>query len=261
MSWRHRSGARLLLSLLLAVMTAPAPAGDAQPAITIIIDDIGNRLNSDSRAIALPGPISYAVLPHTPYAGRMARLAHRLDKDVLVHLPMEAGIADHLLGPGALRRDMSAGEFSTTVRAGIAAVPHAVGISNHMGSVLTGDSHAMQQLMRLLQPTGLFYLDSYTNADSVAGESAARHRVPYLRRDVFLDNDRDPDAIRHQFARLLTLARERGRAIAIGHPHPETLAVLGELLPQLNLLGVRLVGIRAMLNQEAEPWQQLSSSR
>lgn len=239
---------------LLLPFTATSAAGDVAddvaPAVTIIIDDIGNRLAADSSAIALPGAVSYAILPHTPYARRMARLVHELGKDVLVHIPMEACHERDLLGPGALLRSMTHDEFLASVAHSIAAVPYAVGVSNHMGSVLTADHHAMQWLMAALQPTGLFFLDSYTSAESVALSSARDYQVPYLRRDVFLDNDHSKAAIRYQFKRLLTIAHKKGHAIAIGHPYPETIAVLSELLPQLNRQGIRLIGIRAMLIEQ-----------
>lgn len=252
---------RVLLLLWLLLPITPAYTADSgmsavappiAPTITIVIDDLGNRLQADSRAIALPGPVSYAILPHTPYARRMARLAHELGKDVLVHIPMQAEHARHLLGPGALLQSMSRGEFTDSVAHSIAAVPYACGISNHMGSVLTADRHAMRSLMAALQPTGLFFLDSYTSAGSVAAVSAKDYRIPYLRRDVFLDNDRSENEIRRQFRRLLSIARENGYAIAIGHPYPETIAVLNELLPQLNRQDIRLIGICSMLFEQSD---------
>ena len=36
-------------------------------------------------------------------------------------------------------------------------------------------------------------------------------------------------------------AREKGSALAIGHPHPETLQVLEEMLPNVEREGVTLV--------------------
>lgn len=253
----------LLVTTICTVMAADESHDDGLPRISLVIDDIGYRLHDDRRAMALPGPITYAILPHTPHAARMARLAYSLDKEILVHLPMEAIDANHLLGPGALMRAMGYGDFEATLRSDIESVPHAIGVSNHMGSLLTCDQRAMHWLMQTLKPTGLFYMDSLTSADSVAGETANRHQVAYLRRDVFLDNDADPAAIRQEFMRLITIAQDKGSAIGIGHPHPQTISTLNQLLPQLEHNGVQLVGIREILkirSREVFSWQQLSLS-
>lgn len=257
----------LLLGTLIAA-TATAGTSDgtaaahATPNVTLIIDDLGYRLEDDQRAVSLPGPISYAILPHTPHARRIAELAHTLDKDILVHLPMEALRSNHLLGPGALTGNMSKTEFTQTVKQDIAAIPHAVGISNHMGSLLTTSQQAMHWLMQTIQSTGMFYMDSMTIAESVAGQSASAYQVPYLQRDVFLDEERDPTAIRAQFRELIRIAKEQGSAIGIAHPHPETITTLATLLPRLSEHGVKLISIREMLqinSPEVLSWQSSSS--
>ena len=181
-----------------------------------------------------------------------------------MHLPMEAHRANHLLGPGALMQAMGHADFTTTVRNDIESVPHAIGISNHMGSLLTSDQRAMRWLMQAIKPTGLFYMDSFTSAGSVAGETASRHQVNYLRRDVFLDNRPEVESVQQQFTRLLEIARRNDSAIAIGHPHPQTIGILARLLPQLERNGIQLVSIREILeirSREVFSWQQLSLSR
>lgn len=265
---RHLITLRLVL-LLSVVVAGTATAGAIDNAATarmanvsLIIDDIGYRLKVDQRAVSLPGPIGYAILPHTPHAEHMAELAHTMDKDVLVHLPMEALRSNHLLGPGALTGDMNKTEFAQTIKQGIAAVPYAIGISNHMGSLLTTSQQAMRWLMQTLHSTGLFYVDSLTIAGSVAGQSASAYQVPYLRRDIFLDDKLEPTAIRAQFRELIRIARERGSAIGIAHPHPETITTLATLLPRLSEQGVKLISIREMLqvnSPEVFSWQSSSS--
>lgn len=252
----------LFLSAIVSLAGSTEPVHHERPRISLIIDDIGYRLQDDRRAISLSGPVTYAILPHTPYAVRMARLAKSLDKDVLVHMPMEALNSNHLLGPGALTLNMAQAEFIKTINDDIESVPHAIGISNHMGSLLTGDTEAMRWLMQTLKPTGLFYMDSMTSAMSVAGETAGNYQVPYLRRDLFLDHDVDPGLILEQCIRLIEIAREKGSAIGIGHPHPETIEVLQSFLPQLTEYGVQLVSIREILNyrsREVFSWQSSSS--
>jgi polysaccharide deacetylase 2 family uncharacterized protein YibQ len=57
----------------------------------------------------------------------------------------------------------------------------------------------------------------------------------------FLDDVVQVAAVRKQLELALRGAREKGEAIAIGHPHPATLQALREVLPQAQAQGVRLV--------------------
>ncbi len=49
------------------------------------------------------------------------------------------------------------------------------------------------------------------------------------------------NAVRKQLKLALRGAREKGEAVAIGHPHPATLQALSEVLPQAETQGVHLV--------------------
>jgi hypothetical protein len=222
------------------------------PAISIIIDDIGYRHRDDLRAMALPGPIAYAIMPHSPHGLKMSRLASNNGKVVLLHLPMQAIAAEKnkFLGPGALRLDMARQQFINTLEINLRSLPDAIGVNNHMGSLLSRHPGHMQWLMQSLSNNNKFYLDSLTSGQSVARMAARAEQVPYLERDVFLDNQRNEEYIQSQFNELIRLAKLNGKAIAIGHPHPETIQVLSRNLVQLEKLGVRLIGLveMAMIN-------------
>lgn len=249
---RLTGGARALAVALLLAGAGTAAAGGAPGAIAaIVIDDVGNVRHEGLRAVELPGPLTYAVIPHTPHAVTLARLAHALDKEVLVHLPMEAHGARRL-GPGALTAAQDRALFERRVRAALASVPHARGASNHMGSRLTAMPRPMRWLMGVLaERHGMLFLDSRTTAQTVAEASALEAGVPATSRDVFLDNDPDPAAVRSQLRELLERARRHGAAVAIGHPYPDTLAVLRDELPRLPGRGVRLVPLSEVVARRA----------
>ena len=243
-----------LLALCSATTPARAapPAAIELPAIAIIIDDIGYLEKRDTQAIQLPGAITYAFLPHTPYAYDLALLAHSRNKEVMLHLPMES-MEHKQLGPGGLTLDMTYQEFARQLQSDLASVPHVVGINNHMGSLLTRHPGHMVWLMREINKRdNLYFVDSYTTKDSVAEQIANENQVPNLRRDVFLDNDRDPARIEYQFRRLLKLARKNGIALAIGHPYPETIALLAKQLPHLDENGIRLLPVSQLLNRHLQ---------
>ncbi|ROR34220.1 divergent polysaccharide deacetylase family protein [Inmirania thermothiophila] len=233
-----------LLALLLGL--AGAVAADP-PRIAVVLDDIGNELAAARRALALPGPIAYAVLPATPAARWAAREAARRGREVLLHLPMQA-VEPLPLGPGGVTLDMTEGEFRRTVLADLDLVPEAVGVNNHMGSLLTRHPGAMQWLMGLLaRRGGLYFLDSRTSERSVAARLARENGLAVLERDVFLDPEPSRAVVSAQFDRLLELARRRGQAVAIGHPHPWTLDVLERRLGEIEAAGMRLVPPSALL--------------
>ncbi len=247
---------------LLVVPVGAASVSGSLPAIAIIIDDMGNRLEYGKAALSLPGPLTYAFLPYTPYAGDLARQAHRMGKEVMLHLPLQSQESKRL-GPGGLGLHMDRDEFQQTFRADFDAIPHAAGVNNHMGSLLTRHPGAMEWLMQEIRGyEKIYFIDSRTTKHTVAEQVAVENSIPSSRRDVFLDNPREPEAIRRQLHQLLRLARERGHAIGIGHPYPETVAVLKEELGRLQEQGVRLVPVSQLVHLQGreEPGQEESSS-
>ncbi|MCW8829240.1 MAG: divergent polysaccharide deacetylase family protein [Gammaproteobacteria bacterium] len=251
---------RLLVGVCCA-LAVTAAAADGQPAsppvIALIIDDLGDRLDAGSRAIELPGQLTYAILPRTPYSRRLAELAHGAGKEVMLHQPMQA-INGRAMGPGGMDMVMSQRALLDTLEANLASVPHARGVNNHMGSLLTRHPGHMGWLMAALRERGnLYFIDSTTTNKTVAQQIAVEHELPTMRRQVFLDHHREERQILKQFVRLLRLAHSNGYALGIGHPYPETLAVLQKVLPHLEGFGVRLVPASELITHKEKRREQL----
>lgn len=249
MGWRT---AALTVAVLLAGIQA-APAADP-PQIAIIIDDMGYRHALGRRALALPGPVAYAVLPDTPHGPKLAEAAHALGREVLLHLPMDP--LDARAHPASIGVDSDRKLLAARLRAGLAQIPHVRGINNHQGSLLTASPMHMHWLMDELRTIGgLYFVDSRTSNRSVAYRTALSMAVPAAGRDVFLDAEPGQDFVRAQFEQLIAIARRRGSALAIGHPHPDTLEVLERELPRLAERGVTLVAPSALLRRPPVPTQ------
>jgi polysaccharide deacetylase 2 family uncharacterized protein YibQ len=249
-----------ILLFPLAGLTGGEVAGEPPrhpPAVSIIIDDLGNVLGTGARTVALPGAITCSILPNTPYARRLATSAYKAGKEVMLHLPMQA-LETPLLDDGGLVATMTRREFQRTVRQGLLAMPYVSGVNNHMGSLLTQFRGHMQWLMEELSHyDGLYFVDSFTSLQSVAHKVAADNRVPTVRRDVFLDDVVGEAAIAREFAQLIAVAQRKGTAVAIGHPHPQTLAFLEANLGRLREAGIELLPVsqliryRRLLDDEA----------
>jgi hypothetical protein len=226
------------------VMPVPK-AEDSSPAKThgrlaIVIDDLGiDRAQADS-LFHLGYPITVSVLPHEPNSGEIAEEAHRRGYQVMLHLPMASNAGDKderiELHPG-----MESAAVEKTFAAMLDTVPYAAGVNNHEGSLGTADQKLMDELMPLLHERKLFFIDSRTTAATVAESAAHSAGVAAARRNVFLDDEQSVPAIRKQFELALRDAREKGSALAIGHPHPTTIEVLNDMLPKAQGEGVQLV--------------------
>ncbi|MGD9603459.1 MAG: divergent polysaccharide deacetylase family protein [Gammaproteobacteria bacterium] len=222
----------------------------APPPVAILIDDLGYRRTEGAAAIALPGPVAVAVLPHTPHGPLLARAARAAGKEVLLHMPMEADTRHTGLGQGALRVRMDRAAFDNTLRNALASVPHLSGLNNHMGSRLTRDPERMNWLMGTLRRAGpRFFVDSRTTPQTVAARAARHHGLAHLSRDVFLDTSPSRGAIARALRELVGIAHRQGSALAIGHPLPQTLAALAAWNPARE--GVRLVSLQALLVHRA----------
>ncbi|MGY8814095.1 MAG: divergent polysaccharide deacetylase family protein [Gammaproteobacteria bacterium] len=219
------------------------------PVISIIIDDLGYRGTDDLNALSLPGPITYAIMPHAPNSLKISEIAKQSGNNVILHLPMEAieKSKNKYLGPGALKIDMSENIFISTLSNNIHSIPNIIGVNNHMGSLLTNQIEQMEWLMDYLYLRKIFYVDSLTSSSTVTREIANKKNVPYLERDVFLDNYRDTEYIDSQFKLLISVAKRKGSAIAIGHPHPETIKVLKLNLQKIETFGVKLISLKDMI--------------
>jgi uncharacterized protein len=218
------------------VLAAP-PAGAR---LALIIDDCGQWPETERGFIALPVALTLSVLPHVRYGDEIARSAHAAGKGVMLHLPMEprSGIDP---GPGRITTAMDDAAIAAQVSADIAAVPLATGVNNHEGSRATSDDRVMRDIAAVLAEHHLFFIDSRTVASSVAARDAVAAGVPSAARDVFLDDVANVDAVEAQLRRAAAIAKERGSAIAIGHPRASTLLAVRALLPELERDGISFV--------------------
>jgi polysaccharide deacetylase 2 family uncharacterized protein YibQ len=234
---------RYLLPVLLCLSAAFAHAAPANKAyMSIIIDDLGQSTERDSRTLALPGPVTMAIMPDTPHASEFARQAHKAGKTVILHMPM-----DPATGPYAWHPDIALPELARRLDAALAKVPYAAGINNHMGSRMTAQRGAMTWLMGELQRRHLFFVDSRTSAATVAAAEAQAQALGHVSRDVFLDDVRTTEAITTQLQQGVALARRQGSAVLIGHPYPQTLQVLEQEMPRLRSQGIELVTLTQMI--------------
>ncbi|HEV2489328.1 MAG TPA: divergent polysaccharide deacetylase family protein [Candidatus Acidoferrales bacterium] len=215
--------------------------GANSPRLAIIIDDLGTDPAPAETILNLPFPLTLSVLPNEMHSRDIAEEAFQHGDQVLLHLPMEA--EGDAAKPEAieLRVGISESEVDRLLAEMLDSVPHAIGVNNHEGSRATADPQLMAAVMSAIRARHLFFVDSRTTVATVAYDAARHAGVPAAYRKVFLDDVETREAVLQQLDVAARDATRDGWAIAIGHPHPETLAALAEGLPQMQARGVRLV--------------------
>ncbi|MBT4739316.1 MAG: divergent polysaccharide deacetylase family protein [Rhodospirillaceae bacterium] len=235
----------------LALNAAPVDVPADWPVIAIVIDDMGLDKRRTGKVLALTGPLTVSYLTYADDLNAQARRAIDAGHEVMAHIPMEPmGNADP--GPGALLSSGSPADLREQLDQYLNGWTGYVGINNHMGSKLTSDRAAMDVVMMELKSRGLMWLDSRTDSSTVGETAAGAIGVPHMGRDVFLDNEDDEQAITAQLAKVESIARREGYAVAIGHPRDATLTALAKWMATLNDKGIGLVPVTEALRRRTE---------
>ena len=210
--------------------------------LALIIDDAGYNTDKIKEMVAMGRPMTFAILPNTPHARKVALLAHEKGEQVMLHLPMEPRDSDRVpLEQDTVLAGMDRQEIQTILRKDLAQIPHVRGVNNHMGSKATEDVVVMQALMEVLKNKGLFYIDSHTSSHTVGPQMARQAGVAFGSNYRFIDPENDLPAIKKAIRQVVEKAKKEGKAIAIGHPHPLTTQAIREMIPEIEKAGVKLV--------------------
>ncbi len=219
------------------------------PKIALIIDDVGVDLKGSERAIKLPPPVTLSFLPYAVRLREQAKDAHDAGHELLLHMPMEP-LGHDDPGPGALLVALPMDELRRRFEVALASFTGFDGVNNHMGSKFTAYPDGMNMVVDELQERHLFFLDSRTSAQSVGLKTAQEKHLPTIARDVFLDDNQSPEAIRAQLEETERIAKHKGYAVAIGHPHATTMDVLPAWITDAQKRGFELVPLKSLVKTE-----------
>lgn len=220
------------------------------PMIAIVLDDVGVNKADAELAINLPAPVTLSMMTYADNVVELASRAHERGHELMLHVPMQPVNPKIDPGPNALLVGLGSDELKRRLDWGLGRFTGFIGINNHMGSRFTQDEAGMRLVMHELQSRGLLFLDSRTIANSVGERMARELGVPHVGRDVFLDDDMSAESVAHQLALTERIASKQGFVIAIGHPHPTTVAVLQKWMIEARQRGFILVPLSAVARRE-----------
>jgi polysaccharide deacetylase 2 family uncharacterized protein YibQ len=216
--------------------------------LAIIIDDMGSSM-SEARSLAAIGvPLNFSLIPGLRNYREVALFAESSGIETMLHIPMQSkGWPEQRLETNGLLVSMDDAELRERVAGFLRDIPGAVGANNHMGSEFTEHKDKMRSVLETLKGKNLFFVDSVTSNQTTGLRLAREMGIKSARRRVFLDNEQERGYILGQLGQAVKLAKKNGSAIAICHPHPETIRVLASALPTLADQGITLVPVSQLV--------------
>ncbi len=223
-----------------------------KPQLAIIIDDISSFVQYQA-VLRLTYKVTPSIFPQSKFNKDAQKIA-KSAPFFMVHLPLEAlnfYQKEHKwLYVGDSKEKIE--DYITKIKRDF---PHLTYINNHTGSKFTQDARAMTLLLETLAAHKINFVDSRTIANTYTSAFYAEHREALLNpcqrvplvRDVFLDNTLEIPQITQNLIQAVKIARDQGYAIAIAHPHRETLLALRNATDYLRASGVELVYVNEII--------------
>lgn len=218
--------------------------------IAIVLDDWGYNLNNLNFIEHIEYPLNISVLPNLTYSQTVAQKVEEGGKELILHLPLEPQSGKGYIGleKDTVTTEMSEAQINRIVRQALDSLRGLKGVSNHMGSKATENAITMEVIFRQLKKRDLYFLDSLVSPNSVCADIAKKVGIKFSQRDIFLDNQDDPDYIKSQIEELKQRSLQQGYAVGIGHDRKTTLSVLKEIMPQIEKEGYKFVFLSELLN-------------
>lgn len=207
-----------------------------KPKLVVIIDDVTLQRQVD-KILDIGYKITMSFLPPTKQHPHSAKVAKGLPF-YMIHFPMQAQ-SFKFEEENTLHVGDSYERIEKRVRELKKAYPDAIYTNNHTGSKFTSDEKSMDYLFKALKKHNLIFVDSRTTSKTVAKKYAKKYEMPYIARNIFIDNKKDFNYIQTQLKKAIKISKKSGYSIAIGHPYSITLKVLKEskhLLKDLELI-------------------------
>ena len=217
------------------------PSASKNAVLCVVFDDGGQSVAQLKKCIALPFPVTVAVLPRLAHSKECAALVRRSGNEVILHQPMQAINLGVNPGEGAILPQMSGGEIAATLSQNIAEIAPIAGINNHEGSLITEDEVKVGFVLETVHQKGIYFLDSRTSSATKIPSVSMEMGFSYFQRDIFLDNEKSRENILHELKRGVEIANRQGFVIMIGHVWSAEIlpAVLEEVYPELKKKGYR----------------------
>lgn len=209
--------------------------------LCVVFDDGGQNVSQLKKCVALPFPVTVAVLPRLAHSAESARIVRQSKNEVILHQPMQAMNLNVNPGAGAIKPEMTENEVFATLSQNIAEISPIAGMNNHEGSLITENEVLVSFILQAASEKGIYFLDSRTSSATKVPSVAMEMGMGWYQRDIFLDNQKTRENYLAELKKGLDIANKKGHVIMIGHVwSAESLPdFLEEAYPELALKGYR----------------------
>ena len=207
--------------------------------LCFVFDDGGQNIEHLKKFLALPFPITVAVLPQITHSVDAANMVRNSGNELILHQPMQSINNSINPGPGAITPDMTDDQIIAQLFVNINQIAPIAGMNNHEGSGITADAEKMAVILQMASENGIYFLDSRTNVETQVPYVAKELGYTYFERNIFLDNEKTRENALSELKKGLALANKNGSVIMIGHIWSADFlpALLNEAYPELKELG------------------------
>lgn len=236
------------------VMTSARLKASA-PRIAILVSGAGLSPESTSSAIhTLPGSISLAFAPYGANVEREAAEAREAGHETFLQAPMEPiGYPADNPGVHTLLTSASAAENIDHLHWLMSRFTGYVGVTNFLGAKFTASSDALAPVLSEIASRGLSYVDDGTSPRSLVRDLAGGLKLPETGVDIVLDATQTPQAISAALARLESLARTNGAALATAAALPVSIEQIARWSQSLEARGIVLAPVSALVARGPGP--------
>lgn len=219
-----------------------------KPRLMIIMDDIAT-FDEAKKLKKLGFLVVPSIFPKTKDHPNTPKIA-KMFKSIMIHLPLEANSFPKPEINTILTADTKE-VVKNKLNKALKDFKNIVAINNHTGSKFTSDKKALKYLISLIEKRSYIFIDSKTSHKSKYVEIQRQKGRKIFHRDIFLDNIQKISYIKTQIKKAVALAKKKGFAIAICHPHPATFKALQKskkLLKKVRLVDIDEIRYKRVKN-------------
>lgn len=218
--------------------------------MVIVIDDFGSYDQSGVETmLSIDAPLTCAVMPMVDNSTINARQIRQANKEVILHMPMEAYVhlPDSWYGPMMIGNYDSREQVFKKLTTALYSIEGASGFNIHIGSGVCLKEDVVSAIYDWSIENKLPFLDSRTHINTVCEKVAKEKNIAYLGRDEFLEpeGDRSYAGVTRHLMKGAELAKQKGYSIVIGHVGSHggenTARAIKDALPKIKDMGIEIV--------------------